>query len=53
MKRLKTTWWGLMILTVLYLVSVGAWDGKLPTTIAGGTGTLLNIKTIKQHVQSI
>jgi hypothetical protein len=29
MKRLKTTWWGLMILTVLYLVSIGAFTEYL------------------------
>jgi len=33
-------------LSPLYIeyVKWNAWDGKLPTTIAGGTGTLLNIK---------
>jgi hypothetical protein len=33
-------------LTPLYIeyVKWNAWDGKLPTTMAGGTGTLLNIK---------
>jgi regulator of protease activity HflC (stomatin/prohibitin superfamily) len=33
-------------LTTLYVeyVKAQAWDGKLPTTIAGGTGTFLNIK---------
>lgn len=33
-------------LTPLYVefVKVSAWDGKLPTTMAGGSGTFLNIK---------
>lgn len=33
-------------LTPLYVeyVKANAWDGKLPTTVAGGTGTFLNIK---------
>jgi hypothetical protein len=25
-------------------IKAQAWDGKLPTTIAGGSGTFLNIK---------
>lgn len=29
MKKLKTTWWGLMILTVLYLVAVGTFTEYL------------------------
>jgi hypothetical protein len=33
-------------LTPMYIeyVKWNAWDGKLPTTVAGGSGTLLNIK---------
>ena len=33
-------------LTPLYVefIKVSAWDGKLPTTMAGGSGTFLNIK---------
>jgi hypothetical protein len=33
-------------LTPLYVefLKAQAWDGKLPTTVAGGSGTFLNIK---------
>jgi hypothetical protein len=33
-------------LTPIYVdfIKASAWDGKLPTTMAGSTGTLLNIK---------
>jgi hypothetical protein len=33
-------------LTPMYIeyLKANAWDGKLPSTIAGGSGTFLNIK---------